>query len=110
MPKRGFHKPKKEYCTVYLDDLEGHIRSGRLKVPEDRPITVKDFFDAKLITHRQRHSGIELLTSGRNRGRNQQGLATPLRIEAQKATHRAIAQVIAQCHRSLSLSPSPGPS
>jgi len=89
VPKRGFHKPKKEYCTVYLDDLEGHIRSGRLKVPVDRPITVKDFYDAKLITHRQRHSGIELLTSGRN----QQGLVTPLRIEAQRATHRAIAQV-----------------
>ena len=89
VPKRGFHKPKKEYCTVYLDDLEEHIRSGRLKVPEERPITVKDFYDAKLITHRQRHSGIELLTTGRN----QQGLVTPLRIEAQRATHKAIAQV-----------------
>lgn len=95
MPKRGFHKPKKEFCPVYLDDLEEHIRSGRLKVPEDRPITVKDFYDAKLITHRQRHSGIELLTTGRNI----KGLVTPLRIEAQRATHRAIAQVIAQCHR-----------
>lgn len=74
---------------MYLDDLELHIRSGRLKVPEDRPLTVKDFYDAKLITHRQRHSGIELLTTGRN----QEGLQTPLRIEAQRATHRAIAQV-----------------
>lgn len=89
VPKRGFHKPKKEFCPVYLDDLEEHIRSGRLKVPEDRPITVKDFYDAKLITHRQRHSGIELLTTGRNI----KGLVTPLRIEAQRATHRAIAQV-----------------
>lgn len=88
VPKRGFHRPKKEFCTVYLDDLERHIRSGRLKVPEERPITVKDFYDARLITHRMRHSGIHLVTTGRSKG-----LTTPVRIEAQKATHRAIAQV-----------------
>ena len=88
VPKRGFYRPKKEFCTVYLDDLERHIRSGRLKVPEERPITVKDFYDARLITHRMRHSGIHLVTTGRSKG-----LTTPVRIEAQKATHRAIAQV-----------------
>lgn len=58
-------------------------------MPEERPLTVKDFYDAKLITHRQRHSGIELLTTGRLYA----GLTTPLRIEAQKATHKAIAAV-----------------
>ena len=88
VPKRGFYRPKNEFCTVYLDDLERHIRSGRLKVPEERPITVKDFYDARLITHRMRHSGIHLVTTGRSKG-----LTTPVRIEAQKATHRAIAQV-----------------
>ena len=86
VPKRGFFKPKREYCPVYVDSLAAHIESGRLKVPEDRPLTVKDFFDAKLITHRQRHMGIELVASGRHAQR----LAIPLRIEAQKASNSAI--------------------
>ena len=58
--------------------------SGRLPVPKDRPLTVKDFFDAKIITLRQKYSGINLL------GRGASSFEIPIHIEVQKASKRAI--------------------
>ena len=83
-PKRGFTKPKREFCHVNLGDLQRNISSGRLVVPTDRPLTVKDFFEAKLITLRQRHCGVKLL------GRGSTTFTTPVRIEVQDATSEAI--------------------
>ena len=88
-PKRGFRRPNQpEYCYINLDTLQESVRSGRLAVPADRPLNVKDFVEAKLITHRMRHAGLALL--GRCRG---EPFETPVRIEAQEATHGAIAAV-----------------
>ena len=53
VPKSGFHRPRLRYKLLSLHRLQDVISSGRLPVPEDRPITVKDLFDHKILTLRQ---------------------------------------------------------
>ena len=53
IPKLGTWRPKLEYQRLSLRRLQEAIASGRLPVPQGRPITVKDLFDARLLTLRQ---------------------------------------------------------
>jgi len=84
IPKRGFFRPKREYKLLRLHFLERCVLTGRLPVPEDRPITVRDLFLAKMVTLRQRHSGVKLIGGGA------EYFNTPLNIEVQLATKPAI--------------------
>lgn len=86
-PKSGFYRPRLHYQYINLGDLQRHIDTGRLAVPEERPLGVKDLFDAKLITLRQKYSGVKLLGGGSEQ------LTTPVHIEVQDATQRAIEAV-----------------
>jgi len=87
VPKSGFYRPRLHYTYINLGDLQQHIDTGRLRVPADRPIGVKDLFDAKIITLRQKYAGVKLLGGGSER------LTSPLRLEVQDATQRAIEAV-----------------
>lgn len=84
LPKFGDWRPRLEYCYINMWRVKEAIESGRLVVPEDRPLDVKDFFDARLVTLRQRHSGIYLL------GRGAHDFDVPLKIEVQRASQSAI--------------------
>lgn len=89
IPKRGFHRPKKEYVIVNLDDLQSWLLCGRLPTPTaDQPLTVKHLFDARLVTLRTRHSGLKLLGRG---GSTLEPI--PIHIEAQVASQPAIAAI-----------------
>jgi large subunit ribosomal protein L15 len=89
IPKRGFHRPKKEYVKVNLDELQSWLLCGRLPTPTaDHPLTVKHLFDAKLVTLRTRHSGLLLLGRG---GSSLEPI--PIHIEAQVASQPAIAAI-----------------
>lgn len=83
VPKKGFTRPRKEYCWVNLDKLQSWIMSGRLPAPtKEAPVTIKDLFDQKMITHRNRYSGIRLL------GRGCLNVEIPMHIEAQVGSTR----------------------
>ena len=83
-PKRGFYRPKREFCHLNLDRLEQAILSGRLQPRGDAPITVRDLREAGLLTLRQRHAGVKLLGGGASR------LNMQINIEVQEATQGAI--------------------
>ncbi len=87
LPKMGDWRPRLEYAYINLWRIQEAVDSGRLPVPEDRPIDVRDLFNAKLVTLRQRHAGVKLLGRGHN------SYSKPLRIEVQLATQRAIQAV-----------------
>ena len=91
VPKRGFRRSKRlmlrNYVYLNLDQLEHAVRSGRLDLPADRPLTVKELFDARLITLRGGHDGVKLL------GRGSATFGLPVRIEVQDATAGAIAAI-----------------
>ena len=87
LPKMGAWRPKLEYAYINLWRIQEAVASGRLPVPEERPIDVRDLFNAKLVTLRQRHAGIRLL------GRGHESYSTPLRLEVQMASQRAIEAV-----------------
>lgn len=53
VPKSGFHRKRLQYKTINIEKLQEAITSGRLQVPEDRPLNVKDLFDTRLLTLRQ---------------------------------------------------------
>lgn len=84
LPKLGHWRPRLEYVYINLCKLQDAIKRGHLTVPTDRPIGVKDLFDAKLITLRQRHSGVHLMARGG------ETFDMPLNIEVQLASQRAI--------------------
>ena len=84
LPKMGDWKPTKKYQYIKLSRVQEAVRTGRLAVPADRPIDVKDLFDAKLVTLRQQHWGVKLLGQGAEK------FNTPLRIEVQLASQGAI--------------------
>jgi len=87
VPKSGFHRPRLRYKLLSLHRLQDVISSGRLPVPEDRPITVKDLFDHKILTLRQKYAGVMLM------GRGASHFKTPVKMEVQNASHQAIAAV-----------------
>ena len=87
LPKMGDWRPRLEYTYINLFRLQDAVRSGRLPVPEGRPISVKDLFDAKLVTLRQRHAGVKLLGAGHD------SFDTPLHLEVQLATQKSIEAV-----------------
>jgi len=60
------------------------VLSGRLQQRDNRPIDVKDLFDAKVVTLRMKHAGVKLL------GRGMESFTTPLHIEVQDASVGAI--------------------
>ena len=80
LPKMTDWRPRREYKYINLIQVQEAIQQGRLAVPEDRPIGVKDLFDAKLITLRTRHSGVKLLARGA------ESFNTPVRLEVQLAS------------------------
>lgn len=84
LPKFGRWRPRSEYAYLNLHRLQEAVDSGRLEVPEGRPIDVRDLFDARLITLRQRHAGVKLL------GRGAESFSAPLHVEVQLASQRAI--------------------
>jgi len=84
LPKFGHWRPRLEYVYINLCKLQDAIKRGHLTVPTDRPIGVKDLFDAKLITLRQRHSGVHLMARGG------ETFDMPLNIEVQLASQQAI--------------------
>ena len=49
----GGFRPKRKFKVLTLGKLQQMIENGRLKVPEDRPLNVKDIFDARILTLRQ---------------------------------------------------------
>lgn len=87
VPKSGFHRPAREYTYINLDTLQASVQSGRLPLPDGRPLGVADLVAARLLTLRQRHAGLKLL------GRGAGSFSTPLRIEVQDATRTAIEAV-----------------
>ena len=87
IPKMGHWRPTLEYAYINLCSVEEAVKSGRLPVPDGRPIDVKDLYDARLVTLRGRHAGVKLL------GRGADDLTTPLRLEVQLASQRAIEAV-----------------
>jgi large subunit ribosomal protein L15 len=91
VPKRGFRRTyrqgQRNFCWLNLSDLQRALRSGRLTLPADKPLTVKELYDARLVTLRHKHQGIKLL------GRGEADFALPIRIEVQDATRRAIEAV-----------------
>lgn len=87
LPKMGNWRPRLEYAYINLWRIQEAVETGRLVVPEDRPIDVRDLFQAKLVTLRQRHAGVKLL------GRGSDTYSTPLNLEVQLATQRAIEAV-----------------
>lgn len=84
LPKMGGFRPRLEYAYLNLWKLQEAVASGRLVPPADRPVDVKDLFDAKLVTLRGRHAGVRLL------GQGYEDFTTPIRIEVQRASARAI--------------------
>jgi len=85
---QGPHNQRKVlYKEVSLADLQAWVSSGRVKVPEDRPLGVKDLFDARLVTLRQKYAGIKL------RSRGKTNFKTPLKLEVQDADPAAIKAV-----------------
>lgn len=87
LPKTGMYRPRRDYQYVNLCSVEAAVKSGRLPVPSDRPIDIKDLFDARLVTLRQRHAGVKLLAKG------VESFDTKLDIEVQLASQRAIEAV-----------------
>lgn len=86
-PKRGFFRPKREFCYINLDRLQEAVLSGRLQTSRDAPITAGALRNAGLLTLRQRHAGVKLLGGGASR------FKTPIFIEVQEATAKAIEAV-----------------
>ena len=87
LPKLGFWRPRLEYAYINICRIKEAVQTGRLVLPVDQPLTVKDLFDAKLVTLRQRHAGVKLL------GRGAENFDLPLKIEVQMASQRAIEAV-----------------
>lgn len=88
LPKLGEWRPTLEYQPIRLSKIERAVKTGRLPEPsEGRPITVKELFDARLVTLRTRHAGVELVADGADR------LQSPLHLEVQRADLDAIAAV-----------------
>ena len=83
----GYRKPPREYQYINLWRVEEAVKSGRLPVPSDRPLNVKDLFDARLVTLRTRHQGVKLM------GRGGDALTTKLNLEVQLASPNAIEAV-----------------
>ena len=85
LPKMGPRwSPKREYVDMHLHRLQEAVRTGRLPLPEGRPLDVKDLFDAKLVTLRTRHLGVKLVGTGL------ESFSTPISIEVQLADESAI--------------------
>lgn len=76
------------YKELHLGHLQAAIDSGRLTVPADRPLDVKDLFDSKIITLRQKFSGVKLTSR-----KGADTFNTPINIEVQRADPDAIAAV-----------------
>mmetsp|Transcript_38256 Transcript_38256/g.87577 ORF Transcript_38256/g.87577 Transcript_38256/m.87577 type:complete len:333 (-) Transcript_38256:22-1020(-) len=87
VPKSGFYRPRLHYKEMNVGQLQAHVNSGRLVLPAGRPLNVKDLFDAKLITLRQKYSGVKLLGGGKGR------VTSPIRIEVQDVTPNAVAAI-----------------
>ena len=84
LPKVGHYRPRRSYAYLNLHRLQEAVQRGRLPVPPDRPIDVKDLFDAKLITLRQKQQGVKLL------GRGADDFNQRLNVEVQLASQRSI--------------------
>ncbi len=85
VPKMGHWRPQREYQRFNLESLEEAVGRGRLRAgTPEQPITVKDLFDARLVTLRGKHMGVTLLGRGAARFR------TPVHIEVQMASQTAI--------------------
>jgi len=84
VPKRGFYKPKREFLLLSVGDLKEALVCGRLSLPTDGPLTIRHFFQSRLLTIRGRHAGVKLLARGH------ETFDFPINIEVQDASKLAI--------------------
>jgi len=68
VPKVGFSNVRfqREYAELNLDTLAEFVRSGRLVVPTDRPISMKDLEDCGAVHFSRADKGVKLLSRGKS--------------------------------------------